>query len=340
LTNISLAAGQVLVQGAVKLPGAYGYVSDLPEWWLWVFYAGLLVALLVESLRQRWRWTLSAATAWIGVLLIVYFFTYRSAEFRCTFLAVGHGGCTIIETPDGKTLLYDAGAMAGPEVTRRQIAPYLWQRGIRRLDEVFLSHADLDHFNGLPDLLERFSVRQITWTPSFADRATDAVRHTVRDIERQGISTRVVKAGDEVQVGALTLAVLHPPVQGPAGIENYRSMVLHVQHANLSILLTGDLEGPGLERVLKLPPVPVDVLMAPHHGSRAANVPELAAWARPKVVVSCQGQHLARNRSHPAYDKIGARFLGTWPHGAITIRTDGKSWLVETFQSKGRWAIP
>ena len=31
-----------------------------------------------------------------------------SDELRCTFLAVGHGGCTVMETPDGRTLLYDA----------------------------------------------------------------------------------------------------------------------------------------------------------------------------------------------------------------------------------------
>ena len=51
-----------------------------------------------------------------------------SDELRCTFLAVGHGGAIVLETPDGRTLLYDAGAMGGPEVTQRHIAPFLWSR--------------------------------------------------------------------------------------------------------------------------------------------------------------------------------------------------------------------
>jgi len=74
--------------------------------------------------------------------------------------------------PDGRTCLYDAGAIAGPDVTRRQIAPFLWSRGIRRIDEVLLSHADLDHFNGLAALLERFAVGQVTCTPSFDKKTT------------------------------------------------------------------------------------------------------------------------------------------------------------------------
>jgi competence protein ComEC len=57
---------------------------------------------------------------------------------------------TVLQTPDGRTLLYDAGAIQGPDVTRRNIAPFLWSQGITRIDEVFLSHADLDHYNGLP----------------------------------------------------------------------------------------------------------------------------------------------------------------------------------------------
>ena len=49
---------------------------------------------------------------------------------------VSHGGCAAIKTPDGRVLLYDGGANAGPHVAKRQIAPYLWHRGIRRIDEV------------------------------------------------------------------------------------------------------------------------------------------------------------------------------------------------------------
>jgi competence protein ComEC len=229
--------------------------------------------------------------------------------------------------------------MAGPDVTRLKIAPFLWHRGIRRLDEVFLSHGDLDHFNGLPALLERFTVGQVTYTPSFADKNTPGVREAVVAIEQQAIPTRVIHAGAWLSAGDVEIEVLHPPAQGPEGIENVRSLVLLVRHAGHSLLLTGDLEGPGLERMLALPPLSVDVLMAPHHGSRTANPPALASWARPRVVVSSEGPPRGPKRAAEPYSALGARFLSTWADGATTIHSRQNELAVETFQSGQRFVL-
>lgn len=312
------------------------YVAEIPSAWLWVFYLGLLAALVLEPLRRRWDLSLLAGLAWLCVGFATVGARFIPAECVCTFLAVGHGGCTVIETPDGRTLMYDAGTLAGPDVTRRHIAPYLWHRGIRRLDEVFLSHADLDHFNGLAALAERFPIAQVTCTPSFALRPTGAVAATLAALRRHGIPIRVAQAGDRFTIGSLTIDVLHPPPEGPDGPENARSLVLLLRHNERSILLTGDLEKAGLERVLRLPPTPVDVLMAPHHGSRTANTPELAAWARPQLVVSNQGPPRHGPRRDDPYSSTECLVLGTWPHGAITIRCASSGLLIDTFRSQRR----
>jgi competence protein ComEC len=337
ITQWSLAGCEALVDAGLGLPGAFWYVPDVPGWWLWLFYAGLLGFLTQQTLRRRWSLFLLSGLGWLLLGLLSGLLTWGTVEFRCTFVAVGHGGCTVLETPDGRTLLYDAGAITGPDVTRRQIAPFLWSRGIRRIDELFLSHADLDHFNGVPALLDRFAVGQITCTPTFAERETGGVQLTTEAFRRHGIPVRIVRAGDRLAAGNVAITVLHPPAVGPEGKENARSMVLLIGHAGHSILLTGDLESPGLERVLSLPPVPVDVFMAPHHGSLAANIPALAKWANPKFVVSCQRK--PRGPQNEPYTAQGAIFLGTWPHGAVTIRSHPGKLIVETFKSGQRWEI-
>lgn len=334
VTRWSLAACNGLVDLGDRLPGAYRYVPDLPEWWLWVFYLALLAVLWIEPLRRRWPWAALAGLAWLCIGLWGAAVRPSSPELRCTFLAVGHGSCIVIETPDGRVLLYDAGAMAGPDVTRRTIAPYLWHRGIGRIDELFLSHADLDHFNGLPALLDRFPVGRVTCTPTFANKRTAGVRLVLKELYRRDIPLRVVKAGDSLAAGGVELDVLHPPAVGPEGNENSRSLVLLVRHAGHSILLTGDLEGNGLRRVVdRLPRTDVDVLMAPHHGSGRADPAALAEWARPEVVVSCQGPPPWPSVASRIYRESGALFLGTWPDGAVTVRSSAGELAVETYRT-------
>src|SRR5207249_5888803 len=218
------------------------------------------------------------------------------------------------------------------EVTRRHVAPFLWHRGIRRIDELVLSHADLDHFNGLVALLERFPVGQVSCTPTFRERPTAAVRRTVQELESRRVPVRVLSAGDRLRVADVEMTVLHPPPVGPLGKENFRSLVLLIRHAGHTILLTGDLEGAGLEQVLKLRPVPVDVLMAPHHGNEAATLP-LAEWARPRVVVSCQSAVYGARKNPPAGPQ-SPFVLGTWPHGAVTVHSRQSSLTVETFVTR------
>src|SRR5262249_34701522 len=117
------------------------------------------------------------------------------------------------------------------------------------------------------------------------------------------------------------------------------SLVLLVKHAGHSLLLTGDLEKEGMKRVLGLRPVPVDVLMAPHHGSLKANPKELAEWARPVLVVSCQGPPRGGGRARGLYPKGELPVLGTWPHGAVTVRSGRTGLVVETFRTGQRFVI-
>jgi competence protein ComEC len=203
-----------------------------------------------------------------------------------------------------------------------------------------LSHADLDHYNGLVDLLDRFAVGQVSLTPTFGERQTEGARLTLAELERRGVPTRVVRAGDRLTAGDVSLDVLHPPPGRLGENENARSMVLLVRHEGHGILLTGDLDGAGRERVLSRPAPPVDVLQAPHHGSRLAMPELLAKWARPRVAISCQGPPLWPPRGPDPYRDVHARLLTTWEHGAVTLRSRAGRLTVETFRTAERWSLP
>ena len=69
------------------------------------------------------------------------------------------------------------------------------------------------------------------------------------------------------------------------GSDNANSLVLMVQYLDHRILLTGDLESPGLDDVLAEQPIACDVLLVPHHGSRLGSPESLAAWSTPRWAV-------------------------------------------------------
>ena len=323
--GVALEGCAWLVKLADRVPGGVVYRPGLPAWWLVGFYAGVGVLVLGEARHRRFAGL--ALMAWVGLALLLPSGARSRGELHVTFLAVGKGGCVVLETPDGRCLVYDAGTTAGPRAVRRVVAPFLWSRGIDRIDELFLSHADADHFNGIAELLARFPVGQVTLTPSFAEKPTQEVEAALAAIREWGVPSRLAHTGMSFKAGGVNLRVLHPPPDGPPGIENERSLVLLVAHGTHRLLLTGDLERSGTTLVLANPIDPVDVLMAPHHGSRGAAPAALAAWAKPTFVAVSRGPALG-NSLTPA-DLPGQLVWDTDTSGAITI-TSGPTGLTAT----------
>ncbi|MBY0457337.1 MAG: hypothetical protein K2V38_08375, partial [Gemmataceae bacterium] len=131
--------------------------------------------------------------------------------------------------------------------------------------------------------------------------------------------------------------------EGPPGPENARSLVLLIRHAGHSFLLTGDLEGEGQAMVVARPIGPVDVMLAPHHGAKGANAPRgpatkpeagvVAAWARPKLVVSSQRPGTETAHLHASYGAVGAVVWDTPTSGAVTVRSHSTGVVAEEFRT-------
>ena len=102
-------------------------------------------------------------------------------------------------------------------------------RGVSRIDTVFLSHADQDHYDGLPDLLDRFPITEVRLPPGFAGPdnplATGADR-TIGKARRPGATDHGPSSWDKAGV---QFTVSHPPDGWqPETSDNARSLVLDV----------------------------------------------------------------------------------------------------------------
>ena len=288
LCNQCLHATDWLVRSGLSWRWGHWFTTGPSPGWVVAVYA--LLALAVVATAGGWA---LRKVAWGGVLVLVLLAPAGRAPRgprEAVVLNVGHGLAVVIQTGPGHAVLYDCGKMRDPHVGRRVIAPALWALGVSHLDRVILSHADVDHYNGLDDLLDRFPIGGVLVPAGFAGPPNPGATRLLESVRSRGDSHPGACPRRSAGAGR------RPGRDGPpsraehAGRapDNDRSLVLDVADSGRHLLLTGDLDGSGLPELIAGPRRRIDVLVAPHHGGRTANPPWLYDWARPAAVLVSQ----------------------------------------------------
>ena len=258
------------------------------------------------------------------MLLVSLFFPALAAEMRIHLIDVGQGAATLVEFPCG-AMLIDTGGEDGPEATfhsNAALEAYLAAFFARRtdlhgtLDLLLLTHPHLDHVRGAPQVLTATRPRNIVddgLVPKQADAlvAMEAVRAFVKDTgagylavstsefpsNGRSLTNDVLDPfrtcqGVNPSVSALWGSVAADPGWGddPGGKpefadENNHSVVTRVAFGKTSLLVTGDLEVPGIQAMLaaRRPAfLDADILEVGHHGSYNGTTAELLAAVSPE----------------------------------------------------------
>jgi competence protein ComEC len=276
-----------------------------------LFYALLGTAVLVArrsvvsgSRGLRWMAVLAMASA-AAVAIAPRPVDHPREGLLVEAIDVGQGDALLLITPDGKTMLMDAGGFGGAPRPQRDefdigeevVAPALWARGIRKLDVVALSHAHSDHMGGMAAILRDFHPQEL-WVgnnpPVASYNKLLAVAASLH------IVVRPLRQGDELSLGADRVRVLAPLAAYKPGKEphNNDSLVLQLVNGETSVLLEGDAEAPIEAAMLAEPGLQSTLLKVGHHGSKTSSMPAFIARVRPQVAVISCGLH---NRyGHPS----------------------------------------
>lgn len=220
------------------------------------------------------------------------------------FLDVGQGDAILIETPQGRVAVLDAGpAFERYDAGERVVGAALWELGHRRLDFLGLTHRHADHEGGGPFLARHFAPGRI-----YVNGPSRALA---------GFPVTTIRRGHSWSLDGVAFRALGPDPDWPlpARDENARSLVLEMRYGATVFLLLGD-ASVSTESLLDLPARGYDLVKVGHHGALTSSSERLIAATHPRLAVISVGR---RNRfGHPA-----ARVIDRWSGaGALVWRTD------------------
>jgi competence protein ComEC len=315
------------------------FFNNLPFSTLWLptpspplivlYYATILIGISGFLITKTAR----LAGAVCGALILLLF-VFPPAELlkgrittsEITFLDVGQGSSTFLQLPTGMRLLIDGGGgMTSPgfNVGEDIIAPFLWQKGIKQLDAIMVTHPDTDHYDGIPFLLQRFRPK-VLWVN---DRSGHDIawRQMLALANKLQVEIKIPQQGEVlIRGGKAQIVHLGPPVGSGGAESNDHSLVLRFADNNFSCLFAGDIsaniESQLVEEKTQLQST---LLLSPHHGSSTSNSEAFLKTVGPKTIVVSAGRF--RSDNFPSLEvrqrcnKLGIKMLITAEHGAITF---------------------
>ena len=300
------------------VPGAS--VSVPPDS-MWIYLVPCLLAvLLVCWPRPRARPMAVGLLCLMLAAAVPYVYWDRFAPPSVTVLDVGQADAILVRQ-GGAVALVDCGL-------DERVVSALVRNNVHHIDAVVVTHWDEDHWGGLPDVLDQFSVGAIVVAADALDGAPAEV------LNRPGVTYRQVACGDTVDIGAFRTRVMWP-FDTVDGEGNEDSLVLLLSYAqegkSLRVLLTGDAEL-DQEREFVQEVGDIDVLKLGHHGSKVSVDTDLLGTLKPELSIASAGE--GNRYGHPsdacidAVRDAGGAFACTIEHGDITVSPTAKGFAM------------
>lgn len=324
-----------VVTALARAPGAYAYVSNMTEGWVMVTYMLLVAWVWRSRLRIQWRRLALAALA----AAVVYVWAGRHVPpeaARATFYSVGSGNCTLLELPNGRTILYDAGsALGNARAAESMIAPAIWSGRVDRIDALFVSHPHFDHFKDILPLVQRFGIQQVYVPPTFMRRRLKCDDKVIQALLERGVRVEFFGAGDRLAgTGGVEIAAIWPRggTSQTKAINN-GSLAVMVTDRTRRLLLPGDLEPSGLRALAALgADVRADVMLWPHHGHEPAAVGEFVRLVGAHAVVISAGRPYGTYAPPDWTKEQGVTLYHTGLSGSVAIELRPAGLYAETFR--------
>ncbi len=248
-------------------------------------------------------------------------------DMTATFIDVGQGDSTLVELPDGKVMLIDAGEASASQ----SVLNALDEADVDDIDYLVATHPHADHIGGMEAVLDAYEVGEV-WMPDAPD-TTETYEGFLDAVDAEGCPVEQAVAGESIvdDEAGYTVDVLAPADDVDSEDMNDYSAIVKVTYGDTALLFTGDASA---QEIVDANPGHVDVLKAAHHGSETGTNAEVMTETKPEFVVMSYAE--GNSYGHPdqsALDTVsaaGATAYSTAANGNVTATSDGEQVSVET----------
>jgi competence protein ComEC len=336
LISFSIYSSEILV----SIPFSWLRVMTLD--WPEVTLIYLISACIYTALKGQKKSSLA-----MGVLIVcfsVYIFLNTIPNknpdnlLNITVIDVGQGNSTLIQAPQGHTILVDGGGFSETsafDTGKNILAPFLWQNKTNTIDYVILSHPEADHLNGLIYILKNFNVKTLIKNRDVIK--TEAYEDMIEVCAKKGIRIwEPAYKGETMSVGEMGVIFFEGLDNASSNKYNNNSLVFKISYKDVSMLFPGDILSER-EKILSMAKdlnLHSDILLAPHHGSSSSSTQLFIDTVLPgNVIISC-GRDNRYKFPHAdvlkRYSNLGARIYRTDKDGAVFISSDGRDYSIRT----------
>ncbi|MDO4564926.1 MAG: MBL fold metallo-hydrolase [Clostridia bacterium] len=248
-----------------------------------------------------------------------------TGELTVYIIDVGQGDSILLQSPNGKTMLVDAGTSDSYE----SISTLISELGIQRLDVVVATHPHADHIGCMDKIIENYEIGAFYMTDFVStsktyERMITALENADMPVY-QTTSNTVISWDDSVNIKVLS------PIDGQSYDDsNNSSIVMKVSFGSSSILLTGDAESDTESRMREFwtsSDLQATVLKLGHHGSSTSTSSGFLTAVNPAIAVCSLGADNSYGHPHDEtlalLSERGIPLYRTDELGTIKIILDG-----------------
>jgi competence protein ComEC len=339
ISYLSIASGFF-----ISIPFAWSRTVTLQWTEIAVIYLIFISILLILKGYRRF----SSLIFIVTLLLIISNFVNNNAikksvkNLQITVIDVGQGSSALIQTPHGKNILVDGGGfsdLSAFDTGRYIIAPFLWQKRIKTIDYVILSHPESDHLSGLIFILDNFNVK--TLIKNSDTRDTAAYKAMIKICGKNNITIyNPLEHGNNLESFSFN-ECRFDFFNSSKDIFSYNlndnSLVFKIIYKNFSMLFPGD--------ILKLREKNLsgntesglysNVMLAPHHGSSSSSTKIFLEKVHPSsVIISCGWQNRYGFPDLDVLKRLKKRKIDifrTDENGAVMVLSDGENYKIKPF---------